>query len=283
MNIKLTLKTTFTFLLCMTLMHLSFAQTESEQSSEQVADSTTVEPDDEYEAMDDKDFDKIINPELAEEDKKPKRIVFALKVTDEKTKANLPAYVELKAIDDNGKIFKGEGYCNSKGIFKLNLMANARVKVTISYGTYMPVSDMFNIVDLVENHGKEQVKKLYKLSMVNEGEYVNLDKITFAQGQSKLETKSFRQLDELALMMITNPDMEIEIAGHTDDTGSPAASQKLSEERVTSVKQYLVEKKEIKEKRIHEVGYGSTKPIAKGTDPASREKNRRVEFKILTL
>jgi OOP family OmpA-OmpF porin len=74
--------------------------------------------------------------------------------------------------------------------------------------------------------------------------------------------------------------MEIEIAGHTDDVGSEAYNQKLSENRAQSVATYIIEHG-IDTSRLNAVGYGESRPIAFNSDEEGRQKNRRVEFKVL--
>ena len=286
----------FLFVLTMTLLTIttlaqddivkdSVSSTPLIKSEFTSSDSTeAISPNKIYEGYSDDEINSILNAgsEAIAPDTTP-RVEFAIKVIDETSKKPLEAYIELTAKTGSGKILTGQGFCNSKGIFKMQLLADSKIKIKISHSTYLAVSDAVNIQGLYEKKGKTEIKKMFKLKPVNEGDIINLDKITFQQGQSKLAKKSFRQLDELALMMEVTPGLKIELAGHTDDTGSPSASQKLSEERVAAVKLYLVDKKGIDTKRIKEIGYGSTKPIAKGTDASSREKNRRVEFKILNL
>ena len=280
MNTKLIIKLFQFSILQLFLVIISFAQdslvTQNDSSKIQSSEDYIA-----YEGLDDATFEALLNPKQEEEKKAPNRIVFALKVTDEKTKAPLEAYIELTAKTKDGKLLTGEGFCNPKGIFKLNLVANSLIKVQISYGTYMPVTDVFNLIKIAEESNKDEVKKLYKLNKITVGEYINLENISFEQGQSKLVKNSYQQIDEIASMMKLSPTMIIEIAGHTDDTGSEAASLKLSKERVHEVREYLIKEHKISEKRIKEIGYGSSKPVAKGTDPESRTRNRRVEFKII--
>jgi OOP family OmpA-OmpF porin len=77
-----------------------------------------------------------------------------------------------------------------------------------------------------------------------------------------------------------NNSMTIEIAGHTDATGTDAENQLLSEKRANAVKQYLM-KKGIKENRLFSIGYGETQPIADNNNETDRQRNRRVDIKIL--
>ena len=74
--------------------------------------------------------------------------------------------------------------------------------------------------------------------------------------------------------------MKVEISGHTDNVGKAAANQKLSENRAKAVKNYLVQKS-IAPERILTVGYGSQRPIAPNTTTEGKQKNRRVEFRII--
>ena len=81
-------------------------------------------------------------------------------------------------------------------------------------------------------------------------------------------------------MMLQNPDIEIELAGHTDNRGSQKLNLELSEQRVQVVKKYLAEKG-VKEKRVNGQGYGGAKPIASNASEETRKLNRRVEFTII--
>jgi outer membrane protein OmpA-like peptidoglycan-associated protein/tetratricopeptide (TPR) repeat protein len=104
--------------------------------------------------------------------------------------------------------------------------------------------------------------------------------------KSSLKTESYPALDEIVRMLNTYPAMVIELSAHTDNIGSTAYNQKLSEARAKSVVAYLVSKG-IDESRLKAKGYGESMPIEpnknpNGSDnPTGREKNRRTEFKVL--
>ena len=73
----------------------------------------------------------------------------------------------------------------------------------------------------------------------------------------------------------------IEVAGHTDNTGDPAANLSLSQARAASVVKYLTDRG-ISEGRLKARGYGDTKPLAPNDTEENKAKNRRTEFTILT-
>jgi len=82
--------------------------------------------------------------------------------------------------------------------------------------------------------------------------------------------------------MIDYPKLVVEIGGHTDDIGKNKTNQILSEKRAESVKQYLVGKG-IDPVRIKSKGYGESQPIESNKTEEGRAKNRRIEFKVLSI
>ncbi|MFO0744128.1 MAG: OmpA family protein [Myxococcota bacterium] len=104
--------------------------------------------------------------------------------------------------------------------------------------------------------------------------------INFETGSAKIKKSSFALLDEAVKVFTQYPSLKIEISGHTDDQGPDDMNMKLSEDRATSVREYLVGKG-IAADRLVAVGYGETKPAAPNKTAAGRAKNRRIEFKIL--
>jgi OOP family OmpA-OmpF porin len=83
------------------------------------------------------------------------------------------------------------------------------------------------------------------------------------------------------MMLRENPQIKVEIGGHTDAAGIEKANQKISEKRAQSVKKYLMDKFGIADNRMVIKGYGSTKPIADNKTREGRSKNRRVELRVL--
>jgi outer membrane protein OmpA-like peptidoglycan-associated protein len=104
-------------------------------------------------------------------------------------------------------------------------------------------------------------------------------RIQFVLGSAKLTKAALAELDKGAKVLEKYPAVKISIEGHTDNTGSAAGNQKLSEQRAAAVKAYLV-KKGISADRMVAVGYGETQPIADNKTAAGRATNRRVDFKM---
>ena len=80
--------------------------------------------------------------------------------------------------------------------------------------------------------------------------------------------------------MKSNPTLEIRIEGHTDNIGDELSLINLSEQRAATVRDYLVNHG-IDSKRIQIIGLGASHPINENTTEKGREKNRRVEIKII--
>ena len=104
--------------------------------------------------------------------------------------------------------------------------------------------------------------------------------LNFKTAKYNIEEKYFQELDNLKSLLVNENKIKIEIAGHTDNNGSELANQLLSENRAKSVKSYLV-KNGIDKLRINCVGYGEKQPIADNNSKQGREKNRRIEIRIL--
>jgi OOP family OmpA-OmpF porin len=119
----------------------------------------------------------------------------------------------------------------------------------------------------------------FKLQPVEVGTTVNLKHVLFAQAKTEILPESFPELDLVVSFLKENPNVKIELSGHTDSRGVHADNVKLSQQRVNKVKEYLVAKG-IDGKRISGKGYGGLKPIASNDSEDSRKMNRRVEFTI---
>jgi outer membrane protein OmpA-like peptidoglycan-associated protein len=104
--------------------------------------------------------------------------------------------------------------------------------------------------------------------------------VTFETGRSALTQDSYGILDEIAGTLVARPEVRIEIAGHTDNTGSRSLNMRLSRERAQAVKAYLA-RKGVEPSRMVAEGYGPDQPVATNATSAGRAQNRRVELKRL--
>ena len=106
-----------------------------------------------------------------------------------------------------------------------------------------------------------------------------LDDVLFDFDKSNIKPEAGAILDRLVAFMKENKDKKAALSGHTDNIGTDAYNQKLSQRRVNSVKDYVV-KKGVESGRISGQGFGESKPIADNKTKEGRAKNRRVEIKV---
>jgi OmpA-OmpF porin, OOP family len=121
---------------------------------------------------------------------------------------------------------------------------------------------------------------LTKIS-VSVGKSVTLKDIYFDHDKAELLPRSFVELRKLLYLLRKNPQMSIELQGHTDNNGTPEHNQTLSEDRAQAVTNFLLYNG-IEKKRIKHKGFGETKPIASNDTDDGRQLNRRVVFVIIT-
>lgn len=138
-------------------------------------------------------------------------------------------------------------------------------------------------ITLPASTGEPQlVNRTFELSKLRTGLSSILRNIYFDFDKYTLKQQSFTELNKLDRMLRENPNMRIEIAGHTDFIGSDQYNVQLSEKRAGSVVGFLINKG-ISPTRLETKGYGKSRPIASNDDEEDgRELNRRVEFKILS-
>lgn len=112
---------------------------------------------------------------------------------------------------------------------------------------------------------------------------VNLpDGVTFDTGSYSLKPAFRATLDQVAASLIQYPNSLIDVYGHTDSTGSDSYNQALSQNRASTVMNYLIAKG-VPAARIRAQGFGETMPVADNATAEGRAKNRRVEIKIVPV
>ena len=103
--------------------------------------------------------------------------------------------------------------------------------------------------------------------------------VDFEFNLSQLTAPAQQTLDEVAGALLTQPDLRVEIQGHTDSIGSPAYNLNLSQRRADAVKAYLISKG-VSASALTAKGYGKTKPLVSNDTAEGRAQNRRVAFEV---
>lgn len=164
-------------------------------------------------------------------------------------------------------------------------------KVDLKYLTYV-LPGAYYYVDDVElycltckekqQRGDITITKTQDTVKYSVGEVIILENIFFDFDKTVLLPQSYVELKNLLTLLNSHPNMTIELSGHTDNKGKDKYNMNLSLNRAKAVYTYLIEHG-IKENRIKYKGFGATQPIADNKTDEGRAKNRRVEFKILSL
>jgi outer membrane protein OmpA-like peptidoglycan-associated protein len=104
--------------------------------------------------------------------------------------------------------------------------------------------------------------------------------LEFETGKAVIKAVSYPSLNELATLLKTKEGWNVMLSGHTDNTGTPAKNMELSKNRAESVRDYLIGQG-VASSKIKSEWFGQEKPVADNKTAEGRQKNRRVEMKIV--
>ncbi len=197
-------------------------------------------------------------------------------VTDFKTRENLKAQIELFDINKNEIISFVESDSVS-GQYLMVLTQGSEYALYVNKKGYLFKSLNFNYSE--GDHFESLIIDIPLDRAIKGGGSV-LSNIFFDVDKYELKEKSSTELEKIIRFLIENPQISIEIGGHTDNTGNAAYNQQLSEKRAKSVYNYIIAKG-ISPKRLSARGFGSVKPVASNETDSGRQLNRRIEFTIL--
>jgi outer membrane protein OmpA-like peptidoglycan-associated protein len=165
------------------------------------------------------------------------------------------------------------------GNFLLYIPKKEQYEFTVKAPGYIT---FFENIDLKPYESEDNIYRNIYLTPIEDQQMFTLNNLLFERSKSTLLEDSYPALEKLVGILLENPEMKIELAGHTDALGSQKAKQVLSYRRVERIKEYLMEFG-IDRKRVEIVGYGGSKPIAPNDSEENRAKNRRVEIKVLDV
>ncbi len=192
------------------------------------------------------------------------------KITNKSSSAPVVAALNL-VFDDAAINLNSE---EETGNYKVEIPLKTReVELSIKAPGFMGIKESVIIAGA-------NMQKDFELAPLEVGATITLNKVYFERGTFALLEESFPELESVIDMMNENPNVRIELSGHTDNQGNSKLNVQLSQERVDLVKRYLTEHG-IDGKRIKGKGYGGTRPVASNASEETRRLNRRVEFTIL--
>lgn len=200
-------------------------------------------------------------------------------ITHEKTGEPLGASLVFNALKSDTTFYQ-KVETDENGNFLLNLQAEQDYEISIEADGFIRKRNKVLLSEQSPIDNSDIIVRNFTLAPIEVGTTVNLESVLFDRGTAEMLSGSTETLDEVVEFLNENPNVEIEVAGHTDNRGRPDLNLILSQERAEAVKRYLVQQG-IEAARIQEKGYGGAKPIASNAIEEERQKNRRVEFTIL--
>ena len=197
-------------------------------------------------------------------------------VFDAKTKLGLPSMATLTCIGNTN--FSTQIQTDEDGNFLITLPIGYEYSLNINRKGYLFYSDHFS---LPENTADSFFKLNVPLQPIEAGASVVLKNIFFGNNETKLQPESEAELNKIISLLNENPNMKVQISGHTDNVGKKEANQLLSLNRAKSVVNYLIGKG-ININRLLPKGFGDTKPVASNDTDEGKSLNRRTEINIVS-
>lgn len=207
-------------------------------------------------------------------------------VRDDQTQQPVPATIEVYDNEKNELV--GTFTSNEEtGKFLISLPSGKNYGISVDAPGYLFYSEN---VSLSDTSAFSQISRDIRLKKLTAGTQVVLRNIFFDYNSFTLKQESTAELEKVRHLLEGNPDLRIEISGHTDTQGAAAFNFQLSENRARSVVDYLVGAGISPDRLIYK-GYGETKPVISDevirSLPTRKEQddahgqNRRTEFKVL--
>lgn len=206
----------------------------------------------------------------------PPALYICFRVEDGHGRHLLPDHLTLTEIGRGDTLaYYGENAVRDKML--ACVPENRVLLVSVLKQGYMYHSDTLRVKNA---DGKEPLKYTLRLSPILPNESLVLAGTFFDVDDYRLRPESLPELLQLVKFMRLNPDIKIEISGHTDNTGEDEHNYRLSENRAFEVYKFLF-LKHISKERMTYKGYGKDRPLVPNDTEQGRARNRRTEIRIL--
>lgn len=207
---------------------------------------------------------------------KPNPVVLVKgKVINQKNNEPLGALIIYEYLEDGREAGRAQSI-TGVGEYQITLLAGKKYAIIAESKGYYSVNENLDLTTITQS---QTISKDIYLIPLEIGQNIRLNNIFFERGKYYIKPESIHELNRLVKLLQENPEMKIEISGHTNNLGPAEANRILSENRANEVKKYLVSQR-ISPDRIRIVGYGSSKPVGDNNTEEGRKLNQRVEFTI---
>lgn len=187
-------------------------------------------------------------------------------IRDGESKELIQANVEINTIDERRSLVN----LHATDAFITPLPSGKRYAINVYKEGYLFYSNHFSLID---NNDLEYEKDIY-LKRIEKGQTIVLKNVLFEHNSYILDREYTNELNSAATLITQNPNIQFEVSGHTDHSGTAQLNQKLSEQRAHAVYQFLLELG-VSPEQLSYKGYGATQAISD-----IDEENRRTELLI---
>lgn len=186
---------------------------------------------------------------------------------------------------ETGDTIRSVNSNSASGKFLLNLEPGYDYAAFVDKKGYLFESKAFSLKDLRDCEDCTVKEDTYfeveiELQKLEVGVTVVMNNIFYETGKFDLLDESKSEMTHLLSFLKRNPKVKVEIGGHTDNVGSPGDNKKLSQNRASGVRAFLIEQG-ISGDRMEAKGYGETSPVDTNETDEGRARNRRTELKIV--
>lgn len=207
---------------------------------------------------------------------RPKKTLFIKgSVFDAVTGKSLPCKIEL--INNSNRQILMSIQTDEVGKYFIPLPVGNNYTFSVQRKGYLYYTDVF---DVANKYADSNYQKDIALQPIRKNAVLTFRNIQFELNSSELKPVSIIELNKLFAFLQENPTVNIQLSGHTDNTGIESQNLILSTARAKAVAQFLVDKG-IDAHRLKYKGFGSSVPVADNTTEAGRSRNRRTEFIVL--
>lgn len=201
------------------------------------------------------------------------------RVYDSRNMKGVSALIQLIDLETEEVVVESPSF-PTEGDYMVTLPTDRDYALNVAAEGYLFFSDHFSFRG--EHSHKDPFRRDIALERMEVGSSVVLNNIFFESDSHLLLPGSMAELNRVLVFMEENPDLSVEIAGHTDNTGSEQHNQDLSGKRAEAVVEYLFSNG-IDAKRLISVGYGDRKPVETNDSEEGRAMNRRTELTIIKI